>query len=126
MTPADPCQTPATAGLQTPATPAYRAGVGVGGFSTTQALAGVRPSSAPPVSAALLMLARQDVTPPPCAGGDGWTSEDPDERALAARCCAGCALFGPCRVLADELKVTFGVWAGVDRTPTTRKGKAQQ
>ena len=69
------------------------------------------------MGAALLMLARQDVTPPPCAGCDGWTSEDPDERALAARCCAGCSLLDPCRVLADELKVTFGVWAGVDRGP---------
>jgi hypothetical protein len=69
------------------------------------------------MGSALLTLARQDVTPPPCAGSDGWTSEDRDERALAARCCAGCPLFDPCRVLADELKVTFGVWAGVDRGP---------
>ena len=69
------------------------------------------------MGAALVMLARQDVTPPPCAGSDGWTSEDYDERALAARCCAGCALFDPCRVLADELKASFGVWAGVDRGP---------
>ena len=69
------------------------------------------------MGAALLMLARQDATPPSCSGGDGWTSEDADERALAARCCTGCALFDPCRVLADELKVTFGVWAGADRGP---------
>ena len=69
------------------------------------------------MGAALLMLARQDVTPPPCAGSDGWTSEDRDERALAARCCAGCPLSDPCRVLADELKASFGVWAGVDRGP---------
>jgi len=76
------------------------------------------------MGAALLMLARQDATPPPCAGVDGWTSEDPDERALAARCCAGCPLSDPCRVLADELKASFGVWAGQDRTPTNRRAIA--
>ena len=68
------------------------------------------------MGAALLMLAHREKAPP-CEGSDGWTSEDRDERALAARCCAGCPLFDPCRVLADELKVTFGVWAGVDRGP---------
>lgn len=41
-TPADPCQTPATEALLTPATPAYRAGVGVGGSAQPQLLAGVQ------------------------------------------------------------------------------------
>ncbi|MHB8297976.1 MAG: WhiB family transcriptional regulator [Dermatophilaceae bacterium] len=70
--------------------------------------------------AALLLLARREKAPP-CEGSDGWTSEDHDERALAARCCAGCPLIDPCRVLADEIKATFGVWAGKDLTPSNRK-----
>jgi hypothetical protein len=56
---------------------------------------------------------------PSCQGSDSWTCEDPDERALAARCCTGCPVLSGCSRLAERVKVTFGVWAGVDRSPRT-------
>ena len=38
--------------------------------------------------------------------------------------CVGCSLLARCHEYAAELKASFGVWAGTDRTPSTRKGKA--
>jgi hypothetical protein len=47
-------------------------------------------------------------------------SEDRDERA-AAQACKSCPLLTPCAALAAEIKPSFGIWAGTDRTPTSRK-----
>ena len=62
---------------------------------------------------------------PPCADGSGaWTSDDHDERALAARLCRPCPILTECGAAADSTKERFGVWAGVDRTqPTSSKRK---
>ncbi len=50
--------------------------------------------------------------------GHWWTSDDPEERARAARRCAGCPVFSACAAAADEMQESWGVWAGVDRRPS--------
>ena len=50
-----------------------------------------------------------------------WVSDDPRLRAMAARWCAGCPILGECAQAAQEMKATFGVWAGRDRTQRERK-----
>ena len=61
----------------------------------------------------------------PCQGKrrDRWTSDDRDERAWAASVCTslGCPLLALCGAAADEASEPWGVWAGVDRAPTTRR-----
>jgi hypothetical protein len=59
----------------------------------------------------------------PCQGwpdGSPWLSEDADERAMAAGLCTGCPLFTACDGAAAAHRVTFGVWAGRDRTRTPK------
>lgn len=53
---------------------------------------------------------------------DFWTSDDPEQRKLAATWCAGCPIFDACA--AAGAAETFGVWAGTDQTPRTRKEAA--
>ena len=67
------------------------------------------------LTAALLTLAARGQSPP-CTADDRWLSEDQDERATAARLCAGCPVLEPCRMAAAAQGERFGVWAGVDRT----------
>lgn len=55
--------------------------------------------------------------------GPWFTSEDPEERARAARRCAGCPVLELCGASADEQGEKYGVWAGIDRTTTRAKGK---
>lgn len=43
-----------------------------------------------------------------------WLSEDAEDRAQAARWCAGCPVLAECAAAAGELKACFGVWAGRD------------
>ena len=76
------------------------------------------------LSAALLTLAARDQRTP-CQGrySELWTSEDHTQRAETIPLCAGCELITKCADYATELKASFGVWAGKDRTPTPRKGK---
>ena len=75
-------------------------------------------STAQTLSVILIDMAHRELDRlPPCVGSDGWTSDDRDERALAARCCAGCPLLDLCAKLADEYGATFGVWAGRDYGP---------
>lgn len=77
-------------------------------------------STAQTLSVVLIEMAHRERNMlPPCVGSDSWTSDDRDERALAARCCAGCPLLDLCDKLACEIEVTFGVWAGRDRGPRT-------
>jgi hypothetical protein len=73
------------------------------------------------LSAALLTLAARDQRTP-CQGrySELWTSEDYTQRAETIPLCAGCDLITKCADYATELKASFGVWAGVDRTPSTR------
>ena len=81
-------------------------------------------SAATAIDAALLSMAHREQRTP-CQGRDAalWLSEDHTERAAAIPLCAGCELLTYCHEYATEIKVTFGVWAGTDRTPTTRKEK---
>ena len=76
------------------------------------------------LSDALLTLAARDQRTP-CQGrySELWLSEDYTQRAETIPLCAGCDLITKCADYAAELKVSFGVWAGVDRTPTTRKAQ---
>ncbi len=61
---------------------------------------------------------------PPCGDGSGaWTSEDRDERTMAARACMPCPLLTVCREAADSTKERFGVWGGRDRTQPAGKRK---
>lgn len=47
-----------------------------------------------------------------------WTSEDHEDRARAARGCAGCPVLELCGAAAEETAERFHVWAGTDRTRT--------
>ena len=81
-------------------------------------------SAATAIDAALLTMAHREQRTP-CQGRDAWLflSEYYAWRAVAIPLCAGCDLLDMCHEYATELKVTFGVWAGIDRTPTSRKAK---
>ena len=82
-------------------------------------------SAARAIDAALLTMAHRDQRTP-CQGRDAalWLSEYYAWRAVAIPMCAGCDLLTLCAQYATELKASFGVWAGIDRTPTNRKGAA--
>ena len=56
-------------------------------------------------------------------GHELWCSDDPTDRALAARWCAGCAVLVECAAAADEHGERFGVFGGTDRTVVTPKTK---
>lgn len=81
-------------------------------------------SAARAIDAALLNMAARDQRTP-CQGRYAWqwTSESHTWRAAAIPLCTGCDLLTYCHEYATELKATFGVWAGIDRTPTTRKAR---
>lgn len=64
---------------------------------------------------------------PVCAWPDRshlWTSDDHEDRARAARRCAGCEVIAECGAAADEVGERFGVWAGVDRQPSPQARRA--
>lgn len=69
---------------------------------------------------ALLRMAEHGETPP-CFGLDGFTSDDPLERRIAAPICQTCPIQQQCQAAAEERDEKFGVWAGRDRTP--RQGR---
>jgi hypothetical protein len=48
-----------------------------------------------------------------------WLSEDPKERAVAARLCRGCPVIIPCAEVGQHQR--WGVWGGVDRSPRPYK-----
>jgi hypothetical protein len=77
------------------------------------------------MSAALLSLAARDERTP-CQGrySELWTSENYTQRAETIPLCIGCDLLTLCAQYATELRASFGVWAGIDRTPTNRKKAA--
>jgi len=73
----------------------------------------------------LLRLTEQNVRTP-CHGADEWTSDHAEDRAYAAALCHPCAVLALCRKAADELKATYHVWGGRDRTTPTRPKPTQQ
>jgi len=50
----------------------------------------------------------------PCRDDEGWTSEDADERAEAARRCTPCPVTALCHEAALEMRPTWSVFAGID------------
>lgn len=56
----------------------------------------------------------------PCSEGEGWVSDIPAQRAVAALLCGGFPVPGECGAAADETGERFGVWAGVDRSPGSK------
>ncbi|KJK10789.1 hypothetical protein UB45_17050 [Terrabacter sp. 28] len=58
---------------------------------------------------------------PPCANEPRFTSDDPAERAAVLHWCQRCPLVAACAALAEEEDHRHGVWAGIDRSPRTRK-----
>ncbi len=59
-------------------------------------------------------------------GHELWCSDDADDRAQAARWCAGCVVLTECAAAADEQDERFGAWGGRDRTasPASRRRSA--
>lgn len=54
--------------------------------------------------------------------GRAWISDDPTDRAIAARACHGCPLTNLCAAAgAGEV---WGVWGGVDRAPNRASREA--
>lgn len=53
--------------------------------------------------------------------GNPWLSEDAELRELATGWCAGCSIFAECDEAAKEYRVTFGTFAGRDRTRKARR-----
>lgn len=88
--------------------------------------AGRRPvPTAEIVAAAPLLAALLDVLDgqrPPCAGDpELWTSDDPDDVAVAVEGCAPCPARRQCAAYADAIGATVGTWAGRDRTSQDRR-----
>lgn len=60
-------------------------------------------------------------------GHELWCSDDADDRALAARRCAGCEVLIQCGNAANEHDERHGVWGGTDRTrPPARPKPTRQ
>lgn len=66
-----------------------------------------------------LQLALLDIHQPvPCQSApEVWTSDDPEQRAIASRVCSDCAVMVLCDQFARINRETANVWAGIDRTP---------
>lgn len=50
------------------------------------------------------------------AASYGWTSDDPDERALAALACSSCPTLAPCRDYGIRWPSELGVYGGWPQT----------
>ena len=75
------------------------------------------------LSDALLSMVEQDIAPPCADGSNAWTDEDQQVRAKVAPHCDDCPIRHRCRAMADTARprITFGVFAGIDYTATTRR-----
>lgn len=77
------------------------------------------------VLAAAIDVALQAECVVPCRqdGGALWLSESAEERAEAARACIErhCPVLDECRAASQATRERFGVWAGVDRTPSAKR-----
>lgn len=72
---------------------------------------------------ALVRLAAEGCRPP-CGDYNGhelWTSDSPEDRALAVERCQGCPLIRECHQAAEERGERWHVWGGFDRTPSRSK-----
>lgn len=57
----------------------------------------------------------------PCLNDpERFTSESRQQRAEAAAACSHCPVLSECRAYADAQAESWHVWAGTDRSPTTR------
>ena len=76
---------------------------------------------------ALLDLAAEGRRPRCAEPGDHhmWTSDDHDERARAARLCAGCPVLRECALSAEDERDAWTVRGGVDRRPNPRSRAAR-
>jgi hypothetical protein len=74
---------------------------------------------------ALRQLVDDDVLPP-CASGWLWLSERHEDREAASWRCQPCPVITLCHDFAStaQPRLTFGTFAGIDYTPTTRKAVA--
>jgi hypothetical protein len=77
------------------------------------------------LSGALLSMAEQDTRPPCADGSNAWTDDSAAVRAKVAPHCDACEIRHRCHVMADTARprITFGVFAGIDYTATTRKAR---
>jgi len=80
-------------------------------------------SAAEAMTEALRSMTYRDQMPPCADGGNAWTSDDHEVRAVAIPLCASCSLLACCAQYGDEIKATAAVYGGTDRTATTRKAK---
>ena len=95
------------------------------GFAQAGTAVPVKPRGGPATHAlnrGLDALAKQR-RHPPCAIPEifhYWVSDSESDRAIAIRGCHRCPLLDACDAAATERQERFGVWGGVDRTPTRR------
>jgi hypothetical protein len=77
------------------------------------------------LSNALLSLVEQDVRPPCADGTDRWTDDSAAVRAKVAPQCDACEIHHRCHTFAETARppITFGIFAGIDYTATTRMAK---
>ena len=54
---------------------------------------------------------------------DYWTSDVREEREWAAASCRFCPVLPECRAAVEQMKERWGVWAGADRTRSSRPPK---
>ena len=57
----------------------------------------------------------------PCLGRAEWISDRLADRTGVALECSPCPALTECAAHADELRPTWGVWAGHDRSPQPKK-----
>jgi Transcription factor WhiB len=72
----------------------------------------------------LIDLARQGIRPQ-CGNAETshyWTSEDEQERQLAAAWCDGCIVWAECREAAEANRERWAVWASKDYSIRPGKG----
>jgi hypothetical protein len=77
------------------------------------------------LSNALLSMLERDTTPPCADGSNAWTDDDYLIRAKVAPHCDDCPIRRRCADFADTARprITFGIFAGIDRTPAIRKAQ---
>lgn len=83
----------------------------------------VRPEALPAWHAlgGTLNRLRSERRPVPCwSDPQPFTSEDRHDRAEAATACTRCPALAACRLFAETNPEPAHVWAGEDRTPSTR------
>lgn len=61
-------------------------------------------------------LSDEGLSVPCTADPEAWTSDYPEERAVAARACGTCPVLDACRQAAQVGRERWHVWGGVDLT----------